>query len=157
MNNSQKVKTRDRNELLKEKTRDRETQNKTLLVLTYNNFLPNINNLVRKHWNILNISRALQVFFQDEPITAFKRNRNLKKLIGSNCIKSGKVKRTKNIFTMAKCSPCLSKTGNLYCSQLPSTMTFISQQTKRKFKIFHKVNCIKLTVHYLRDGMHAVQ
>ena len=156
MNNSQKVKTIDRNELLKEKTCDRETQNKTPLVLTYNSFLPNINNLVWKHWNVLNISRALQVFFQDEPILAFKRNRNPKKIIGSNCIENGKVKRTKNIFTIAKCSPCLSKTCNLYCSQLPSTMTFISQQTKRKFKIFHKVNCIKLTVHYLRDGMHAM-
>ena len=156
MNNSQKVKTIDRNERLNEKTHDQETQNKTPLVLTYNSFLPKINNLVRKHWNILNISRALQVFFQDEPITAFKRNRNLKKIIGSNCIENGRVKRTKNIFTIAKCSPCLSKTCNLYCSQLPSTMTFISQQTKRKFKIFHKVNCIKLTVHYLRDGMHAM-
>ena len=145
MKNSQKVKTIDRNERLKEKTRVRETQNKTPLVLTYNSFLPNINNLVRKHWNILNISRALQVFFQDEPITAFKRNRNLKKVIGSDCIENGKVKRTKNIFTIAKCSPCLSKTCNLYCSQLPSTMTFISQQTKRKFKIFHKVNCTLFT------------
>ena len=156
MNNSQKVKTIDRNELLKEKTCDRETQNKTPLVLTYNSLLPNINNLVWKHWNVLNISRALQVFFQDEPILAFKKNRNPKKIIGSNCIENGKVKRTKIIFTIAKCSPCLSKTGNLYCSQLPSTMTFISQQTKGKFKIFHKVNCIKLTVHYLRDGMHAM-
>ena len=139
MNNSQKVKTIDRNELLKEKTCDRETQNKTPLVLTYNSLLPNINNLVWKHWNVLNISRALQVFFQDEPILAFKRNRNPKKIIGSNCIENGKVKRTKDIFTIAKCSPCLSKTGNLYCSQLPSTMTFISQQTKRNLKSFIKL------------------
>ena len=54
-----KVKTIDRNELLKEKTHDKETQNKTPLVLTYNRFLSNISNIVRKHWNILNISRTL--------------------------------------------------------------------------------------------------
>ena len=37
----------DRNELLK-KARDKETQNKTPLVLTYNWFLPNNSNIVRK-------------------------------------------------------------------------------------------------------------
>ena len=34
------VKAIDRNELLKEKTHDKESQNKTPLVLTYNHFLP---------------------------------------------------------------------------------------------------------------------
>ena len=40
------VKMIDRNELLKEKTHDNESQNKTPLVLTYNLFLPNISNIV---------------------------------------------------------------------------------------------------------------
>ena len=73
-----------------EKTYDKGTQNKTPLVLTYNRFSSNISNIARKHWNILNISRTLQGLFQKEPITAFKRNRNLKELIG-NCIENGKV------------------------------------------------------------------
>ena len=37
-------KTIDRNELLKEKTIDKETENKTLIVLTNNRFLPDISN-----------------------------------------------------------------------------------------------------------------
>ena len=69
----------DRNELLKEKTHGKETQNKTPLVLTYNRFLPNISNIVRKQWNILNISRTPRVLFQEKLITAFRRNRNSKK------------------------------------------------------------------------------
>ena len=56
-----KVKTLDRHELLREKTHDQETQNKTPLVLTYSRFLPNISNIGRKHWNIHNISRTLQM------------------------------------------------------------------------------------------------
>ena len=136
-----KVKRIDKNELLKEKTYDKEAHNKTALVITYNCLLPNISNIVSKHWNILNISRTLQGLFQEEPITVFKRNRNLKELTGSNCIKNGKVKRAKHIFTIGKCSHCLSKTGNLCCSQLTSTTTFISQQTRRKFKIYYIVNC----------------
>ena len=46
---------------------------------------------------------------------------------------------------------CLSKTGNLCCSQLTSTTTFISQQTKRKFKIYHIVNCKSEYVIYLME------
>ena len=128
-----KVNKIDKNELLKEKTHDKETQNKTPVVLTYNRFLPNISNIARKHWNILNISRTLQGLFQEKLIAAFKRNANLKELIRSNCIENGKVKRAKNTFTIGKCSPCLSETGNLCRSQLISTMAFISQQTKKKF------------------------
>ena len=146
-----KVKTIDRNELLKEKTHDKESQNKTPLVLTYNRFLPNINNVVWKQWSILNICKTLQGLFQEGPATAFKRNRNLKELIRSNCIKNGKVKRAKSTFTTGKCSRCLSKTGNLWCIQLASTMTCISQQVKRKFKIYHKVNCKSEYVIYLME------
>ena len=88
-----KVKMIDRNELLKEKTQDKESQNKTPLVLIYNCFLPNISNIVWKHWSILNISRTLQGLFQEGPITAFKRKRNLKELTGSNCIENGKTSK----------------------------------------------------------------
>ena len=91
------------------------------------------------------------MIFQEGAITAFKRNRNLKELIGSNCIKNGKSKRAKNTFTISKCSPCLSKTGNLCCIQLTSNTTFISQQTKRKFKIYHQVNCENEYVIYLME------
>ena len=62
------------------------------------------------------------MLFQEEPITAFKRNRNLKELIRSNCIENGKIKLAKNTFTIDKCFPHLSKTGNLCCSQLTATM-----------------------------------
>ena len=76
---------------------------------------------------------------------------NLKELIGSNCIENRKVKRARNTFTIGKSSPCLSKTGNLCCSQLRSTTTFISQQTKEKIKIYHKVNCKSEYVIYFME------
>ena len=47
--------------------------------------------------------------------------------------------------------PWLSKTSNLCCGQLTSTMTFISLQTKRKFKIYHKINCKSEYVIYLMN------
>ena len=67
-------------------------------------------------------------------------NRNLKEITGNNCLENGKVKGAKNTFTVGKYSPCLSWTGNLCCSQLTLKTTFTSQQTKRKFKMYYKVN-----------------
>ena len=84
-----KVKTIERNELLKEKTHEKETQNKIPPVLIYNRFLTNINNIVRKHCKILHISRKLQGLFQEESITAFKRKSSLKELLENNCIENG--------------------------------------------------------------------
>ena len=111
--------------------------------------LPNISNIVQNNWNILNISTTLTGLLQEEPNRAFKRNRSLKELIGSNCNKNGKVKGVKNTFAIGKCSPFLSKTGDLWWSQLTSGTTLISQQTKRKFKIYHKVNSKSEYVIYL--------
>ena len=94
------VKTIDRNKILKEKTHDQEAQNKTPLVLTYNRFSPNITHIVQKQLNILKINTTLQRFFQDEPITVFKRYRIRKELIGSTCIENRKLKQAKNTFTI---------------------------------------------------------
>ena len=117
--------------------------------------MPNINNIASKRWSVLSISRTLQGLFQEGPITAFKRKWNLKELTWSKCIEDGKVKRAKNTLTTGKRSskhfPCLSKTDNLCCRQLTSITTFISQQTKRKFKIYHKVKCKSEYVIYLME------
>ena len=69
---------------------------------------------------------------------------------------NGKVKQAQNTFTIGKCSSCSSKTGNLCCSQLTSAVTFISQQTKGKFKIYHKVNFKKKWLRYLLHEMHTM-
>ena len=69
---------------------------------------------------------------------------------------NGKVKQAQNTFTIGKCSSCLSNTGNLCCSQLTSTVTFISQQTKGKLKIYHKVNFKKKWLRYLLHEMHTM-
>ena len=96
----------DRKELLKE--RDNPTSKVTAisLVLTYSRSLPNISKVVRKYWNILSINKAFKEIFQNEPIIAFRRNKNLKELIGSSKIEHNKVKKHKNIMKKGKCFPC---------------------------------------------------
>ena len=57
-----------------------------------------------KHWNIFSISKSFKDYFQNEPVTAFKHNKNLKELIGSSKVK--KVKKHTSIMKKGKCCLC---------------------------------------------------
>ena len=49
-----------------------------------------------KHWHLLHINPNQAEIFQNLPILAFCRNKNLRDIIGTKLIKNGKVK--KNIY-----------------------------------------------------------
>ena len=66
--------------MLKEKVREEPRQTCIPLTLTYNRFCPNISKVIRKHWNFLEIYESLKEIFNCQPITAFRRNKNLKEL-----------------------------------------------------------------------------
>ena len=51
---------------------------------------------------MLELNEALKEIFNCQPITAFKRNKNLKELIGSNKIENNKVKKIQNIETKTR-------------------------------------------------------
>ena len=53
------------------------------LVLKFKRTL-NIKKVIDEHWHLLQINPKLKNAFQEKPIIAYKRNRNLKKIIGSN-------------------------------------------------------------------------
>ena len=50
----------DKNEMLKEKVREKPKQTCILLILTYNRFCPNISKVTRKYWNQANALHACQ-------------------------------------------------------------------------------------------------
>ena len=83
---------------------------------------------------------------------AFKRNRNLRDLIGQKTLLNDKVHRNKDIRSRKGwCSPCNTRRNNLCCSQIGDTNKFQSNVTKEKFKIFHRVNCRSKFVIYLLE------
>ena len=86
------VRELDRNELIKVNKKDTPINSRIPLEITYNQFL-NISKIFRKKLNILSVNISLRKVFQNEPITAFKRNKNLREFIGSNKIESNIVKR----------------------------------------------------------------
>ena len=71
-----------RNELLnKIKTSNAE---RLPLTVTYNRTLPDLKTIIDKNWHILQIEPKLKEIFAEPPILAFKRNKNLRDIIGGN-------------------------------------------------------------------------
>ena len=80
----QKATNQDRTRLLnKEKT---ETGNHLNLCVTYSKTIPNIKTILEKHWHILNVSPELKKVFENKPLLNFRKNKNLRQLIGGNAI-----------------------------------------------------------------------
>ena len=75
----------------KKKRQHTSKETKIPLVLTYSLSLPNISKVVRKHWNILPINKACKEIFQNETVAAFRHNKHLKELIGSNKIEHNNI------------------------------------------------------------------
>ena len=120
------------------------------LVTTYNKSLPNIKDIIDKNWNLLSINHEISRKFCKKPLIAYKRNPNLKQLLGGHMIENGKVlKRNKD--TEGSCAPCRSKIGNKCCKQMKTTSTFQNRISGKNFKIFHRVNCKDKNIVYLLE------
>ena len=145
----QKATNQDRTGLLnKEKT---ETGNHLTLCVTYNKTLPNIKTIIEKHWHILNVNPELRKVLENKPLLAFRKNKNLRQLIGGNTIEKNKKLLTTNKFTNGKCSPCFSNSRTLCCKQVIKTEHFKSNQTNRTFRIFQKTTCKSNFIVYLLE------
>ena len=108
--------------LLRKKTRKK--SDRIPLVITHNRFLPNITKIIQKNRNILQINKALKEIFKNEPIAAFKQNKNIKEIIGTHRIENARVKKDLKSLNEDKCTPCRSEAENICCKQLKTTPTF---------------------------------
>ena len=71
-----KVDKLDRGELLGMKRQDKNAK-RVPLVVTFSNLLPDMHSVVRKHMDVLYRSGKMREVFQEPPIVAFRRDRNL--------------------------------------------------------------------------------
>ena len=65
------------------------------LVLTYNRTLPNISEVARKKWHILQTTSEFRNMFIKKLTIALKRNKDIEDLICVHLIKDGKVAKNK--------------------------------------------------------------
>ena len=71
--------------------------NRIHLVLRLNKTLPNIKEIVNKHWHLLQINPNHKNIVEEKPIIDYRRIRNLRELIGSNRTLNDRVVRKNNI------------------------------------------------------------
>ena len=120
----EKVDKLKRDDLLQEKDKKQQDPKRAPLIFTCSQFLPNLTAVVHKTWNILHTNKKLRELFQEHPITAFKRNKNLKAIIGSTHIENSKGKKFYIPSRRGKCTSCLSGTRTLCYKQVLTTNTF---------------------------------
>ena len=134
----------ERDALLTPKSKKKD-QKRIPFITTYNKTLPNVKQIINKHWYLLQINSNLRTAFEQERLIAYRRNKNLGDLIGSKKILDGKVVRKNNNKKQLYCSPCLT----ICCQQVLKTNTFTSYRTGETFKIFHLLKCKSSRIIYL--------
>ena len=137
----------DRKDLLRKK--EKYIKDRIPCLITYNRKLPVMHKILNKHWNVLQISPELHETFQNNPLVAFKRNKNLQEIIVGHTIKNGKVFKAHSKNIKGKCEPCNTNKPSLCCKQIIDSSTFQSYQTKQLYTILHKLNCKSKVIIYL--------
>ena len=87
----ERTRTLDRQKLLEEKTQKQ--SDRIPLVLKYDLILPNVKKKQTNNWNLLHINQEKEDLFQEPPILAFKRNRNLYDLLKCKNIEDRNLQR----------------------------------------------------------------
>ena len=145
----ERISTKERKSLLEKKS-TLSNQTRIPLVITYNTTLPNIKEIIYKHWNLLQINTVLRPLFEEKPIIAYRRNKNLRDLIGGNRILNNrKIIKVNATEKRSSSTPCRTRPDNLCCHQVVNTETFSSFRTGESFKIFHQLNCKSYGIIYL--------
>ena len=122
---------------------------RTPFTTTFNRNLPPIQRIINKHWPILHTNTDMAPAFAERPVLAYRRNKNLRNLIGQVHLSRGRKILPMKPPKLTGCSPCLASTKNKCCRQLTSSKTFRSDHTEEQFDIRHNLNCRSKNVIYL--------
>ena len=134
-----KVNTIDRETTLRYKEKSHKLM-KTPFITTFNKQNPNIKQIIDKNWNLLKLDKQTAKAFIDKPIIAYRRNKNLRDILGQTTISNNKVKKPQG-RPIGYCHPCKPNLKNLCCKQLNNTNKITSSKTKTSYTIRHNSTC----------------
>ena len=104
--------------------------------------LPNIREIINKHWHTLNFNNTFGNRFKAIPIIAFLKNTSLRKIIGTNTIRHNQtLLKVKENVTKGECIPC-NTSRCLSCQQISAIATFESTITKEKLTVICLLECL---------------
>ena len=147
----EKVQNIERIATLDYKEKSNELQ-KIPFVTNFNKHNPNIREIIDKNWHLLQLDETTGKAFAQKPIIAYRRNKNLRDLLGQTTISNNLVKRPKARL-LGKCKPCKPNRNKLCCKQLISTNKVMSTVTKRSHNIYDNTNCKTSYLIYVMQCM----
>ena len=124
--------------------------NRTPFTTTYNKQLPPVQKIINQHWHLLQTQKDIAPSFAERPVVAYRRNKNLRDLIGQMHLSRGKkIIKTRKPTTNNGCKACLTTSRNQCCRHITSTKTFKSHNTGEELTILHNLNCKSKNCIYL--------
>ena len=146
-----------------QKTRSKEIPRATLLIdkektnigripfsTTFNEMNPPVRKIINSHWSVLQTQNDLAETFKDRPVVAFRRNKNLRDILGQVHLSRGrKLVKNQRKPRHPGSKACLTTSRNQCCRHLQSTKTFKSDNTGETLEIRHDLNCRSKNTIYL--------
>ena len=118
------------------------------MVVTYNKRLPKLKPILEDSWKILAINDTERQKFTEKPLICYRRNKNLRDMIGQTRISRNKVVKGKKTST-GRCLPCRSRPDAKCCYHVISTNFFTNKTKEKKFEIRQKLGCKSQDAIYL--------
>ncbi|CAH1248813.1 Hypp8431 [Branchiostoma lanceolatum] len=143
---AQRAQDRPRDELLGAKKKKVAPQDRPVLVTTYNLHLPPINSILRKYWNILQLSPITRELFQNPPLIAYRHNKNLR-----DTLVRAQIPRENKNFIMKNIPPGSYPCGRkcLTCTYVRKSKEFQSHHTSRRYTNRAHITCRTRNIIYM--------
>ena len=128
------------------------------MVITYNRRLPKLKELVEESWSILGINDSVREKFLEKPLICYRRNRNLRDILGQTRISQDKVVTCKT-GNIGGCTPCWADSDTKRCRHVVQTKYFTDRTGSKRFDIRQKLGCKSKDAIYLAwcDKCHGKQ
>lgn len=135
----EKARALDRSQLINQTRPSVPKNQQANLVVTYSASLPNLNNILRKHFRILQQNDKLNTLFPEPPRVVYRRGRNLKDIL---------VQSKSSPSQTFGCQPC-EKSRCQVCNHMIRTNQIKSAKSDFVFKINTTLNCDTANVIYV--------
>lgn len=131
----------DRNQLLQGSRMNDSNDSHANLVLTFTSNPPNVNQILKKHYNILQQSDRLSKIFSDPPRVVYRRAKNIK-----DYLVHSKDRNTQQFG----CRPC-GKSRCLVCKHMQTAREAVSTHSNFKFSVRGSFDCDSSNLVYLLE------
>ncbi|CAG2219684.1 unnamed protein product [Mytilus edulis] len=144
-----KAEAKDRKALLNPVKKDTKKMTRIPLVLSYTKASPNLREIIDTTWPLLHIKETTKQIFSEQPLFAYKRNKNLKDILVRAAFQYPPITPgTSGISTLNKLTKCSNEECS-YCPWINFRRSFTSTFTERKYRKNYIGDCNTPNIIYM--------